>query len=76
VEVKPLDSMKHEFCEPCQTKIIEFYDTNQVLVQLEKHLRNLQKTLIRTCVGGIEKLKEDGHPLLPVHKNLFESNRP
>jgi len=72
VEVKPLDALKHEFCEDCSVKIIEFYDTNEVLMQLEKHLRSLQKSLILGCNQGITKLKEGGHPLLPVHKNLFE----
>ena len=73
VDMKPMEYKNHEFCHECCSKIVEFYDTNEVLVKLEKHMRTLQKTLIRSSVQNVQKLKSDGHPLLRVHKSLFES---
>ena len=73
VDVKPKESKSHELCADCWDDMVEFYDTNDVLVLMEKHLSSLQKTLIGQSLKGIEKLKTSGLPLLPVHKLVVES---
>jgi len=73
VDVKPNDMKTQELCGTCWDGLVEFYDTNDVLVLMESHLRKLQKSLITQAVKGIETLKKDGQPLLNVHKLVTES---
>jgi hypothetical protein len=73
IDVKPKELKIHDLCGSCFDSLVEFYDTNDVLVLLEKHLRTLQKSLISQAVKGIETLTKDGLPLLHVHKKMSES---
>jgi len=72
IDVKPSEYSKFELCATCFEGVVEFYDTNDVLILLENHLKTLRKGLISQTLGGITRLKGDGTPLHPVHFKVVQ----
>jgi len=72
IDVKPSEYSKFELCANCFEQVVEFYDTNDVLILLENHLKKLRKGLISQQLAGILRLKDEGLTLHPAHLKVTQ----
>ena len=72
VDVKPAEFRKQSLCTKCFDMLVEFYDTNDILVILGREFNLAKQRLLSTVEKGIESCREHKKPLTPTQQTILD----
>lgn len=73
VDVKPEACKKTDLCNACFDKVVNFFETNDIIVYFETYFKSLRLELLKKTMKGIAAWENEGRTLERVQQEVKKS---
>ncbi|ODM93167.1 hypothetical protein Ocin01_13517 [Orchesella cincta] len=70
LDVKPEACQKTDLCENCFSKMVKYYETNDIIVYFETYFKSMRLSMLKATLKGIAKWEKSGKPLNKIHNDI------